>query len=52
MQLDGESVELNSWGGAICSLFLIVILVAYAIQKIEILLIKDDTQLLQTTIHR
>ena len=42
MRLDGESKELNSWGGAVCSLLLIVILVAYASQKIEILLLKDD----------
>ena len=42
MRLDGESIELNSWGGAICSLLLIVILMAYAFQKIEILVHKED----------
>ena len=31
MRLDGESIELNSWGGAICSLLLMLILSAYAI---------------------
>ena len=42
MRLDGESIELNSWGGAICSFLLILILSAYALQKFDILVEKSD----------
>ena len=50
MRLDGESIELNSWGGAICSFLLLIILSAYALQKFDILVEKSDQQLLEAHI--
>ena len=52
MRVDGDSIELNSWGGAICSLLLMVILSAYFYQKLDILINKDDQQILETHIFR
>ncbi len=49
MHLDKGFVYLRSWGGAICSIILFILIGAYAVQKFDVLVRIQDVDLMITT---
>ena len=49
MHLGSGFRSIKSWGGAICSLFLFLVITAYTLQKLDILLYGRDVDLAMST---
>ena len=50
MRLGNGALEIDSWVGTVCTLLLFLFIFAYALQKLEVLVNKRDTDLLSVIV--
>lgn len=50
MSLDKGKMEIDSWGGTVCTLLLFLLIFAYSLQKLDVLIYKRDIDLLSVTV--
>ena len=51
MKLDGGQSHLKSWMGSLCTLIILIVVIAYSVQKMDVLINKKDVNVL-STIHK